>query len=232
MNATAVLKALNGVDDKHITSYMPFQSASKADNKPNHSVKQIWKWVSIAACIALVVCAIPIAVHYFEPHNAPDPHWHETHVQLTDQNEAIATFGDDLLLDRIIVPGVSDSLYQEYILEHSGEDPTDRSTWDFLSCWLRYGAEHHYDAVDAELYISIYFSDAEAQTVYSDFLKHRNNETEYGTVEINGLTVEYFTKQETDSSFTEARFSHNGFDYYVSGDNYELVMKTLHQMLD
>lgn len=232
MNAEAILKALNGVDDKHITSYTPFLRNSTSDKKQKRSVRPLWKWISVAACIALVVCAIPIAIHFTGTHNAPDPHWHETHVQLTVQNEAIATFGDDLLLDRIIVPGVSDTIYQEYVIEHSGADPTDRSTWESLMCWLRYGAEHYYDPAAEEVYVNIYFSDALAQTVYREFLTYHKGETVFGSIEINGLTVEYYSEQETDSVAIGAWFTFNGLGYYITGDDYELVMKTVHQMLD
>ena len=231
MNAEVILTALNGVDDRYITSYTPSQSESTSDNKQKRSVMPLWKWISVAACIALVICAIPVAIHFIGNYNAPDPYWHETHVQLTDQNEAIATFGDDLLLDRIIVPGVADSLYQEYILEHSGKDPADRSTWASLYCWLRYGAENYYEQAIAEVNISVYFSDNLARMVYNDFLNYHNGETVFGTIEINGFTVEYYSEKGIAFVWTSARFKYNGLDYSVRGKNYDLVMKTVRQML-
>ena len=232
MTVETILIALNGVDDKYLMSYTPIHHNSSFEKKQKQSAKSLWRWISVAACFMLIICAVPIAVHFIKTNNAPDPHWHETHVQLTDQNEAIAMFGDDLLLDRIIVPGVADSLYQEYILEHSGKDPANISTWEYLHCWLRYGVENYYDRPIEEVDIIIYFSDTLEQTRYNEFLTYHKGETELGSIEINGLTVNYYSKQETNSVTSGAWFTFNGLGYSITGNNYELVMKTVYQMLD
>lgn len=225
MNAATILSALEQVDERFIASYTPAERQSNSKRSP------LFRWLAVAACFALILWGVSILPTINVGSNSVDPHWAETHIRFTNLEEAINTFGDDLLLDRMTLNKTAQLIYCEYLLEHNGTDAANRTTWDSLWCL------HQYDTVDPdrglndEISVNIIFSQETDNRWHSEFLTEADYERT--TMTIGDTEVECFRAKSNGHSMEHirVRFSHGDAAYYVSGTNDEMIISTATQML-
>jgi len=200
-----------------------------------------WKIVVlIAAFVVAVICLIPALTGCFN-NNAEDPNWDKTHTTVTSPEEAIRLFGNDLLLDKLVLKKGYSKPYTEYILDHADKDNEylkNRQTWRDLSIQVNYGGKRF--SVDEDyVNLQIFFKENDRALIGSD--KYPNDgyenmlEGSTTTREINGITVTYheFTTRGFAYSFC-AEFKYSGYTYFLetyAKDNQNLSWDTINQML-
>jgi len=225
-------RAIELIDDDLIAESA---TATKTANK-----KFSWPKIAVAAaCLTLVVCLVPTIMNimnFFE-YNAEDPNWYTTHTYAYSVDEAVEKFGDDLLLDKLVLKDDYPVPYIEYILEHAKGGVSDRQTWRYISAFVNYGGER-FSVKEDHITLYIFFKeDDPSLDGTKEYPGHRSVfEGGSTTTEINGVTVRY--RELSNRNFTyvfSAEFKYDGNVYFLvtsSKDNEALFWDTLAQMLD
>ena len=101
---------------------------------------RVWPKIIIGlACLALIIFLFPTITNLLE-NNAEDPNWDNTHFYVYSVDEAIDQFGDDLLLDKLVLMNDYPVSYIEYTIEFAeGGNVNDRQSWRALSSYVDYG---------------------------------------------------------------------------------------------
>ncbi len=135
MTKYILVEAIGNINDRHISESASFH---------RKTMSKAWIILSAAsaACIALIFVALPV-VRFFTVNNSSDPYWSETHLQVSSSEEAIRKFGDDLLIDKMVLDNISDDPYEAYTLTFSNRDSELRSNWERLLCEIYYGRFYH-----------------------------------------------------------------------------------------
>ncbi len=236
MTKYTLADAMGNICDRHIIESALYQRKSK-------SKAWIKTTVAAAACAAVLLMTIPI-YNFITKNNAPDPFWAETHLRFTSAEKAVNEFGDDLLLDKIVVEGYYANVYEEYTLEFADGDSKTRSNWENIECFLIYYEDRVWGDFDnLHFYCNIAFSDENIGIFNKDSDKFYHKVSEET---INGVYIEYGEHIEIfngKSYYSEhAHFIYNDLNYYISchtpdllSDNHfdvlQLVIDTVRQML-
>ncbi|MVB10457.1 hypothetical protein CAFE_11460 [Caprobacter fermentans] len=195
----------------------------------------------IVALFAAFICFIPALTGCFN-NNAEDPNWDKTHTTVTSPEEAIRQFGNDLLLDKIVLKNGYSKPYTEYILEHSGENSVtykNRQAWRELSIQVNYGGKQ-FSTDEDNVALHIFFKENDRNLIGSE--KYPNDGYENllsgskTTKEINGIKVTYhdFSTKTFINAFC-AEFKYLGYTYFLetySKSNKNLSWDTINQMLN
>lgn len=202
------------------------------------TVGRKFSWIKIAviaACVTLVVSLVPTIENFFEYHTE-DPNWYKTHTYAYSVDDAIEKFGEDLLLDRLVLTNGYPKPYFEYILEHAEDGADDRQSWRSLSASINYGGERFSeseDHIDLQIFFNDDDPDLDGTNEYPGYRKMFEGENT--ATEINGVTVryrEYSTQNFTYAFFAE--FKYGGNIYFLSTyskENKLLSWDTLTQMI-
>lgn len=193
-----------------------------------------WKISMIAACIAVIIYISPNILELFKA-NAEDPNWHKYHTYAYSEVEAVEKFGDDLLLDRIVLKDYDAEPDVEFILEHEEGGANDRDTWSDIGVYVRYkdrGLKYKKDGTTLRIFFKEDNPSIDGKGGYRDIFTDG-----FSIVEINGVEVKY-EKFQDDNNFPyvfAAEFKHNGYIYFLitfSKNNEEMFWDTIRQMLD
>ncbi len=230
MTRTLFHHAIGLIDDDLISE------AATAVKDIKISTKINFKKISmIAACIALIIYLSPNIIELFKA-NAEDPNWHKTHTYAYSIDEAVEKFGDNLLLDRLVIKDDYPEPYVEFILEHEEGGVNDRDTWSDITVNINYGGKLRVskDHTNLRIFFKEDNPDIDGTEMYTGY---RDIFTDgFLMTEINGVTVKY--KEFPSNSFTyavAAEFKHNGYIYFLdtfSKENKEFFWDTIKQMLD
>jgi len=199
--------------------------------------RRIWPRIAaIAACIAVVACLVPTIRDFFGA-NSEDPNWYKTHTYAYSVEDAVEMFGDDLLLDRLVLEDDYSAPYVEFILEHAEGGLTDKQTWRELSVSVNYGGDRfseHEDHID----LNIFFDPDDPSLDGTDEYPGYRSRFEDGSTitEINGVTVRYGEYSSSNFAYAfAAEFEYDGKIYCLSTyskENESLFWDTIGQMLD
>jgi hypothetical protein len=203
-----------------------------------NTVRKKFSWpkiAAVAACLAVVVCLVP-AIMNFLGYHAEDPNWYKTHTYAYSVDEAVKKFGDDLLLDRLVLKDNYPAPYVEFILAHAEGGANDRQTWGDITARVNYGGER-FSMKEDHLDLRIFFNEDDPSLDGSDEYQGYRSAFEDGseTTEINGITVRY--REYSNNNFAYAfvaEFKYDGKVYFLSTyskENSALSWDTLTQML-
>lgn len=231
MTRTLFNQAIELIDDDLIAESA---TAAKAADR-----KFSWpKIAAVAACLALVVCLVPTITNFFE-HHAEDPNWYKTHTYAYSVEEAVEKFGDDLLLDRLVLKDDYPAPYVEFILAHTEGGANDRQTWRDITARVNYGGER-FSMKEDHISLRIFFKEddpaLDGRKEYPNDGFRSRFKGGSTTTEINGITVRY--EEHSNKNFTyvfNAEFKYDGKIYCLSTyskENKTLSWDTLTQMLD
>lgn len=205
-------------------------------NMPQKKSKK--KAVIVIAVVILTYAALIFAVFWVFPRlvRAPgdnsygDPYM-ETHRIGTSLQEAADKYGKDLLVDKIVLDNVAESVDEKYTLQFNRDDPEKRKNMERLSCQVYYGSTFP-DTDRPYIYCNLCFNDHE-WWAYKHFFEVYC--TVLNTETINGVEVQYGEYSSTTNgvSYYEAQafFTCNNIKYSVEGKTLELVSDTVKQML-
>lgn len=228
MTHTLFQQAIGLIDDDLISEAAIIVKDVKINSKND------WKKAPIiVACIALIIYISPNILELFKS-NAEDPNWHKYHTYAYSEVEAVEKFGDDLLLDKLVLKEEYPEPYLEFILEHEEGGANDRKSWSDISAIINYGGAR-FNVSEDHTTLRIFFKEdnpsIDGKGGYRDIFSDG-----FLVTEINGVTVKH--KEYSSNSFTyaiAAEFKHNGYIYFLdafSKENKELFWDTIKQMLD
>lgn len=203
----------------------------------NANIKNSWGKISlIAACITLIIFISPKIPDLFKS-NTEDPNWHKFHTYAYSVDEAVEKFGDDLLLDRLVLGNDYPELNVEFILEHEEGGANNRDTWSDIDVHIRYkdgGLKSKEDRTTLRIFFDKNNPSIDGTEMYTGYRNIFNDG--FLITEINGVTIKY--KEHSGRGFTYmtmAEFEYNGYIYFLdtfSKDNEEMFWDTIRQMLD
>lgn len=176
-------------------------------------------------------------MNFFFEHHAEDPNWDKTHTYAYSVDEAVEKFGDDLLLDRLVLKDDYPVPYVEFILEHAEGGVNDRQTWKDITARVNY-AGGRFKVREDNVTLRIFFKEDDPSLNGTDEYPGYRSVFEDGstTTVINGVTVRY--REHSNKIFTyvfDAEFKYGGKIYFLetySKENKALSWDTIKQMLD
>ena len=232
MTKYTLADAMGNINDRYIIESALYQKKSKSKGKAWIKVT-----VATAACAAVLLMTIPI-YNFFTQNNISDPFWS---IGAYSYEEAVVSFNDpleDLLIDKLIIDGISASPKEYYSVSIPKGKPNQRSDWDSLFARISY--------TDNWIELIILFDyKAEWGGEFGYIADFKYGKYEVHTETINGCSVEYIAKEyrdDNDEIITDnegnsiieryaAHFTGNGSDeYYMSGNDLDLLLDTIRQM--
>lgn len=229
MTRTMFQQAMGLIDDDLISESGNYVAAKT-------KVKNKWRKLSmIAACIALIIFFSPKILNIFNA-NSEDPNWHKFHTYAYSADEAVEKFGDDLLLDRLVLDDYPESNV-EFILEHEEGGANDRNTWSDIDVHIRYrdgGLKSKEDRTTLRIFFDKNNPSIDGTEMYSGY---RNNFKDgFLITEINDVSIKYREYSNRNFTYmTMAEFEYKGYIYFLdtfSKANEEMFWDTIRQMLD
>lgn len=212
-------------------------NATKTENK-----KLIWSIiVTIVVCL-IVVTGIVWGIINSSDECTDDPNWHKTHYTALSVDDAIEKFGDDLLLEGMVLEDAYPAPYVEFILEYAEDGSlNDRQSWRHITTSINYGGGR-FDVSEDHINLHIFFKEDDVDLDGSDeYPGYRSMLADASITEINGVTVTY-RDWSGDDSFTSAfaysfwaEFNYGGNIFFMeafSKENEMLFWDTITQMLD
>lgn len=199
-----------------------------------------WQRIAaLAACLALIVCIAPTVMDFFK-YNAEDPGWYKTHIYAYSVDEAIEKFGDDLLLDRLVLKDDYPAPYVEFILEHAeGGGLRDRDSWRYIHAQVNY-AGGRFKVSEDHVTLEIFFNEDDPSLVGTGEYPNDGFRSVFEggsmTTEINGVTVRYREYSNKNFAYAfAAEFKYGGKIYFLttySKENKALSWDTIKQILN
>ena len=249
MTKYTLAKAIGNISDRHILESIFYRSKTKSRN-----------WVKIfvaaAACAAVLFTAIPI-YKFITLNNSAYPF---LDIEANSYEEAVINFNDpldNLLIDNIIINGISTDPKEYYSISIPKGKPNHRSNWDSLFVRIDYTDnlagldirdKYYEDDKDypwVELTILLDYKEVRG-VEYGFVADFKYGRYELSVEQINGYTVEHIAVECIDEEgnaatdrngniivdYYNAHFTYNGSDeYYLFSNNLQLLLGTIRQML-
>lgn len=230
MNSVLLYRAVGLIDDDLIA-----ESANVTRTLINRFVLK--RIAYAAACIVLIIVLTPSILNLFSA-RTEDPNWYKTHSHAYSVDEAISKFGEDLLLDKLVLTVDHPVPYVEYILEHAeGGGVKDRQSWKHLTASVNYGGKRFSESED-HIDLDIFFNKDDPLLDGSDEYPGLRSvfKGDSKTTKINDVTVRYRELSTTKFKYAfVAEFNYNESIYFLqtySKENEVLSWNTIIQMLD
>lgn len=237
MTKYTLAEAIGNISDRHI-----FESAfyrRKAKRKAWVKIS-----VAVAACVAVLITAIPIYKFFTSNEAYIHPFWD---IKANSYEEAVVNFNDpldDLLIDNLIINGISANPHEYYSVSIPNGKSNQRSNWYSLNVSIDY--TDNYESDYSWVHLAVLFDYKEISGFKfgyaADFI---NGKYEVFVEPINGYSVEYiaveFIDKEGNAAIDEngniivdhysAHFTHNNNDeYYLFSNDLQLLLDTIRQM--
>lgn len=219
-------------------------AATKIENiqppKPNMpQEKSKKKNIIIITAVILTFAALIFAFFRIYPRLFTAPGDYSYGVELYMKNHKIGTslreasdkYGKDLLVDKIVLDNVAESIYENYVLQFSRDNPDERKNMERLSCKVYYDSTFS-DTDHPYIFCTLYFNNDEWRPYKSFF---EQSCTALNTETFNGVEIQYGEYSQTingvSSYEAQAFFTYNNIKYSIKGKTLELVTNTVKQML-
>lgn len=236
MTKYTLTEAIGNISDRHIIESAFYRRKAK---------RKAWVKISVAAaaCAAVLFTAIPIYKFITSNECAVYPFWD---IKANSYEEAVVNFNDpldDLLIDKLIINGISANPHEYYSVSIPNGKSNQRSNWDSLDVSIHYTDNYESDYSWVQLTILLDYKEIWGfEFGYAADFKYGKYEVSVET--INGYSVEYIAVELIDKEGNaatdengnvivdhySAHFTNNNDEYYLSGNDLQLLLDTIRQM--
>lgn len=237
MTKYTLAEAIGNISDRHIFESAFYRRKAK---------RKAWVKISVAAaaCAAVLITAIPIYKFFTSNEAYIHPFWD---IKANSYEEAVVNFNDpldDLLIDNLIINGISANPHEYYSVSIPNGKSNQRSNWYSLNVSIDY--TDNYESDYSWVHLAVLFDYKEISGFKFGYAADfKNGKYEVFVEPINGYSVEYiaveFIDKEGNAATDEdgniivdhysAHFTYNNNDqYYLSSNDFQLLLDTIRQM--